>query len=99
MLLAGFDDDERSIEQRQQGQVQMFEYAHRLGQEKRDNPQDDVWTILSNVEFKTNGGEMTALNQTELDLFFMLLVAAGSQTTRKRGHTGCCCVAQSPGPA
>jgi cholest-4-en-3-one 26-monooxygenase len=82
MLLAGFDDDERSIEQRQQGQVQMFEYAHRLGQEKRDNPQDDVWTILSNVEIKTNGGEMTALNQTELDLFFMLLVAAGSETTR-----------------
>jgi len=63
-------------------QVQMFEYAQRLGQKKRTDPQDDVWTILSTVEVETDDGERTALSQTELDLFFILLIVAGSETTR-----------------
>ncbi len=63
-------------------QVEMFEYAQRLGQEKRVNPQDDVWTILSTVEVETDEGERTSLSQIELDMFFLLLVVAGSETTR-----------------
>jgi len=62
--------------------VQMFEYAQSLGREKRANPQDDVWTILSTVEVETDEGECTALSQIELDMFFLLLVVAGSETTR-----------------
>ena len=60
----------------------MFEYAQKLGQEKRADPQDDVWTILSTVEVETDDGERTALSQIELDLFFILLIVAGSETTR-----------------
>ena len=63
-------------------QVQMFEYAQKLGHEKRSDPQDDVWTILSTVEVETDDGERTALSQVELDLFFLLLTVAGSETTR-----------------
>jgi cytochrome P450 len=63
-------------------QVEMFEYARRLGQQKRAHPQDDVWTILSTVEIETDDGERTALSQIELDLFFLLLTVAGSETTR-----------------
>jgi cytochrome P450 len=63
-------------------QVQMFEYAQRLGQKKRIDPQDDVWTVLSTVEIETDDGERTALSQIELDLFFILLIVAGSETTR-----------------
>lgn len=63
-------------------QVQMLEYAQALGQEKRADPQDDVWTILSTVEVETDDGERTALSQNELDLFFILLTVAGSETTR-----------------
>ena len=81
-LLAGFDDGVGSVEQRLQGQIELFEYAERLGQDKRDNPQNDVWTILSTVEIETTDGDHTRLNQTELDLFFMLLTIAGSETTR-----------------
>jgi cytochrome P450 len=63
-------------------QVEMFEYAQKLGREKRANPQDDVWTILSTVEVETGGGEHTALSEIELDMFFLLLIIAGSETTR-----------------
>jgi cytochrome P450 len=31
-------------------QVQMFEYGRQLGEQKRRQPQDDVWTILSTAE-------------------------------------------------
>jgi len=69
-------------------QVQMFEYAQKLGQEKRANPQDDVWTILSTVEIETDDGERTALSQIELDMFFILLIVAGSETTRNAVSQG-----------
>ncbi|HXX91240.1 MAG TPA: cytochrome P450 [Acidimicrobiales bacterium] len=87
-LLAGLSDNPRSVEERLQGQVEMFEYAHNLGKEKRSNPQDDVWTILSTVELETDDGQRTALSQTELDLFFMLLTIAGSETTRNAVSQG-----------
>jgi cytochrome P450 len=69
-------------------QVQMFEYAQGLGQEKRANPQDDVWTILSTVEVETDDGERTRLSQIELDMFFILLTVAGSETTRNAVSQG-----------
>jgi len=80
-------DHRMSKEEHLGSQVQMFEYAQQLGQEKRHNPQDDVWTILSTVEIE-NDGERTALSQTELDLFFLLLVVAGSETTRSAVSQG-----------
>jgi cytochrome P450 len=69
-------------------QVQMFEYAQKLGREKRANPQDDVWTILSTLEMDTGDDAPTALSQNELDLFFLLLVVAGSETTRNAVSQG-----------
>jgi cytochrome P450 len=63
-------------------QAQMFDYARRLGEDKRRNPQDDVWTLLSTVEVETDEGGRTQLGELELDLFFLLLTVAGSETTR-----------------
>ncbi len=63
-------------------QIAMFEYAQELGRRKRSEPEDDVWTILSTVEIETDDGERTTLSESELDLFFMLLTIAGSETTR-----------------
>lgn len=63
-------------------QVQMFGYAQQLSTRKRDEPEDDVWSILSNVELDGEDGEKTSLGQIELDMFFMLLTVAGSETTR-----------------
>lgn len=77
-------------------QVQMFEYAQHLGQEKRSNPKDDVWTILSTVEVEDDEGKPTALNQVELDLFFLLLVVAGSETTRNAISLGLLTLLEHP---
>ena len=63
-------------------QVQMFQYAQALGKEKRANPGEDVWTILSTAEIQQDDGESEALSEIELDLFFMILTIAGSETTR-----------------
>jgi len=63
-------------------EVEMFAYGQKLGERKRTEPQDDIWTLLSTVEVETDDGERAALSQVELDLFFLLLTVAGSETTR-----------------
>jgi cholest-4-en-3-one 26-monooxygenase len=72
-------------------QVQLFEYAQRLGQAKRASPADDVWTTLSTIELDGDG-----LGETELDFFFMLLTAAGSETTRNAIAVGLATLAEHP---
>jgi cholest-4-en-3-one 26-monooxygenase len=81
-LQAGDPAQAVSREQQMAIQVEMFQYAQKLGQQKRKDPQDDVWSILSTVEVETDAGERTALSEVELDLFFLLLTVAGSETTR-----------------
>jgi cytochrome P450 len=77
-------------------QVEMFEYAHKLGQEKRARPEDDVWTILSTVEVETDDGQLTRLSELELDMFFLLLTLAGSETTRNAIAGGLVALIQHP---
>jgi cytochrome P450 len=79
---AGDVETERSRGEQMAIQAEMFQYARTLGQDKRARPQDDVWTILSTVEVDTDDGGRTALSEIELDLFFLLLTVAGSETTR-----------------
>jgi cytochrome P450 len=81
-LQAGDPATAMSREEQLAKQVEMFEYARALGRRKRADPQDDVWTILSTVEGETDDGERAALSELELDLFFLLLTVAGSETTR-----------------
>ncbi len=87
-LQAGDTSSGISHERHMQVRVEMFQYAQKLGQEKRSNPQDDVWTILSTVEVETDDGERSALSQIELDMFFLLLTLAGSETTRNAISSG-----------
>ena len=77
-------------------QVQMFEYAHQLGQDKRQSPCDDIWTVLSTVEVEGDDGERTALGELELDLFFLLLTVAGSETTRNAIAAGLVALVEHP---
>jgi cytochrome P450 len=77
-------------------QVQMFEYAQHLGRTKRAKPRDDVWTILSTVEVETDDGTRTALSEVELDLFFILLTVAGSETTRNAIALGLSALCEHP---
>jgi cytochrome P450 len=70
-------DPELADEVRQRKTIELFTYAQDLSRSKREHPTDDVWTTLSNAELE---GEQ--LSENELDYFFMLLTAAGSETTR-----------------
>lgn len=60
----------------------VFDYAERLGEEKRRNPADDVWSILATAEIEDDDGNRTRLSPLELDMFFLILAIAGSETTR-----------------
>lgn len=63
-------------------QIDLFEYATRLGDEKRANPADDVWTKLATASLIDDDGNETTLSGIELDMFFIILTIAGSETTR-----------------
>ncbi len=77
-------------------QVELFGYAQELGRRKRANPQDDVWTILSTVEVDTDEGGRATLSEIELDLFFLLLIVAGSETTRNAVSHGLVALLEHP---
>jgi len=77
-------------------QLEMFQYAQRLSAEKRRAPQDDVWTRLCTVEVETDDGGPSRLGETELDLFFMLLTVAGSETTRNVISHGLLALLENP---
>ncbi len=62
--------------------AQLYDYARALGEEKRRQPTDDVWSILTTAEVEGDDGEVWRLTPSELDQFFMILTIAGSETTR-----------------
>jgi cytochrome P450 len=61
-----------SVEERLAAELGIYEYARVLNAAKRADPVDDVWSILATGE----------LDDFELDLFFLILTIAGSETTR-----------------
>ncbi len=95
-LQAGDADHPLTLDEQWQLQIQMFEYAQSLGQAKRSDPKDDVWTILSTVEIEDDEGNRTALKEIELDLFFLLLTVAGSETTRNALSLGLLTLLDNP---
>ena len=95
-LQGGAPGNRLSAEEHLSVQVQMFEYGRRLGQQKRSDPRDDVWTILSTAEIETEDGLRSRLGETELDLFFLLLTVAGSETTRNAITSGLMALLDNP---
>lgn len=69
-------------------ELEVFQYAHDLGLEKRRCPSDDVWTTLTEAEIETDDGGRTRLTELELDLFFHVLAVAGSETVREAVTAG-----------
>jgi cholest-4-en-3-one 26-monooxygenase len=77
--LIGFDDPEygESMEKGRIASMEMFMYANQLAVERRDNPRDDLVSVLMNAEVD---GEK--LSEVEFNSFFLLLAVAGNETTR-----------------
>jgi len=57
--------------------VELFTYAQQLGQQRLDDPTDDITSALMHADVE---GER--LSAQEFGSFFILLVAAGNETTR-----------------
>jgi cholest-4-en-3-one 26-monooxygenase len=57
--------------------MELYAYASELFAAKRANPQDDLMSVLTDVEIE---GEK--LSEFELEMFFLLLTVAGNETTR-----------------
>ncbi|OWY60397.1 hypothetical protein B7486_69405, partial [cyanobacterium TDX16] len=71
----GFDPSV-SPEERREAAMNMYAYADAMCQERQDDPRDDLMSVLLHAE--VDGEQLT---QLQVDLFFLLLQNAGSETT------------------
>jgi len=70
---------------------EMFAYANRLAAQRRDEPRDDLTTRLIKAEIDGD-----TLSEHEFDLFFLLLVTAGNETTRHAMSNGLLALLEHP---
>jgi cholest-4-en-3-one 26-monooxygenase len=77
--LVGSEDPEfaRAPEESQLAMMEMYMFADRIAAARQENPGDDVATRL--LQASVDG---TSLTQEQFDVFFMLLMVAGNETTR-----------------
>jgi cholest-4-en-3-one 26-monooxygenase len=77
--MIGSEDPEYQVEGVDSGEAAMavYAYAEELATARRLQPTEDLVSVLLNAEVE---GEK--LNELELDLFFLLLIVAGNETTR-----------------
>ena len=89
-LTFGFDEAV-TPEERSDAATAMYMYADGLCEQRRSEPRDDLMSVLITAE--VNGESLT---QMQIDLFFMLLQNAGSETTRNLLTTGMIVLLQHP---
>ena len=77
--MIGADDPEYQVPDAEPGAAAMavYSYAEELAAQRRLAPRQDLVSVLLDAEVE---GEK--LDQLELDLFFLLLIVAGNETTR-----------------
>ena len=85
LLKSGNPYGEYSEDDRLGLQAEIFEYAQRITADKRANPADDVWTKLAEQ-----------LDGFELEMFFLILSVAGSETTRNALTMGLIALSDNP---
>jgi cholest-4-en-3-one 26-monooxygenase len=89
-LTFGFDEAV-TPEERSDAATAMYMYADGLCEQRRSEPRDDLMSVLITAE--VNGESLT---QMQIDLFFMLLQNAGSETTRNLLTTGMIVLLEHP---
>jgi cytochrome P450 len=82
----------RMLPFRSPASLELFEYAHRIADERRGAPTDDLVSKLVNAEID---GER--LTEREFDTMFLLLVVAGNETTRQAIAHGMLALAENRG--
>ncbi|MCA2320931.1 cytochrome P450 [Mycobacterium intracellulare] len=72
----------------------MYDYGRQLIASKRENPTDDMLSVVANAIL--DDSEASALSDLELYLFFSLLFSAGAETTRNAVAGGLLALANHP---
>jgi cytochrome P450 len=97
ILLKGLDPTSgMTLDDRRAAEAEIFGYAQSLSREKREHPEDDVWTKLTVAEITGDDGRPTALAEIELDMFFVILTLAGSETARNAISQGLMALLANP---
>ena len=89
-LTFGFDETVTAA-QRNEAALAMYSYADAMCVERQSQPRDDLMSVLLYAE--VDGERLT---QLQIDLFFMLLQNAGSETTRNLITTGTMALLEEP---
>jgi cytochrome P450 len=76
----------------------LFEYGSRLIAEKRRHPADDMLSVVATATIEGAGGQIESLADLEVQMFFSLLVAAASETTRNSIAVGLKALIEHPEP-
>ena len=77
MIAVGDPEYSPTIDVATKAAAGMFEYSAKLTAERREDPKEDLITVLLNAEVE---GEK--LEDAEFNFFFLLLAVAGNETTR-----------------
>src|SRR4029453_5081413 len=80
----------------EQASAEMFEYGAALVEEKRRCPADDLMTLVATAEIDDGDGSTGPLSALEQQMFFNLLIAAGSETTRNTIAGGLLALTEHP---
>lgn len=72
----------------------MYDYGRQLIASKRENPTDDMLSVVANAML--DDSDASALSDLELYLFFSLLFSAGAETTRNAVAGGLLALANHP---
>jgi cholest-4-en-3-one 26-monooxygenase len=90
--LIGFEDPELGASGEQRDTLlEMFEYAGSLAKLRRDEPREDLTSVLVHAEVD---GEK--LDELGFNMFFVLLILAGNETTRNAISGGMLALAEHP---
>jgi len=95
-MRAGDPRSELGEVDREAKMVELYEYATALGAAKRAHPDDDVWSVLASAEIDDDNGERVRLSDFQLDMFFLVLSVAGSETTRNAIPHGMLTLVEQP---
>ncbi len=80
----------------QEAGVAMSAYCTRLLEEKRSSPADDILSVITTARLPDGAAPGGPLSDLEQQMFFHLLVAAGSETTRNSITAGLLAVMDRP---